>query len=79
MMHLFLPSVCQPDQFTCNTGACVSMRERCNGKLDCEDGSDETECDLVIRNIGYNKLLVPSGEHETLVINVSIIIREVTI
>ena len=54
------------------------MTERCNFKLDCEDGSDELECDLVIRNIGYNKLLVPIGEHETLDINVSIIIREVT-
>ena len=72
------PSVCNPDEFTCNTGACISMRQRCNVKLDCEDGSDELECDLVILNIGYNKLLVPSGEHGTLVIKVSIIVREAT-
>ena len=54
------------------------MALRCNGKLDCSDGTDELECDMVIRNIGYNKLLVPSGEHETFIINVSVIVREVT-
>ena len=35
---------CQEDQFECNTGACVYIHERCDGKAHCSDASDELNC-----------------------------------
>ncbi|XP_030630936.1 low-density lipoprotein receptor-related protein 2 [Chanos chanos] len=34
---------CQPEQFTCLDGSCVSPRWKCDGYNDCRDGSDELE------------------------------------
>ena len=35
-------SGCQKGEFTCNSGQCITMEERCNQKFDCRDESDET-------------------------------------
>nr|XP_020038253.1 CD320 antigen isoform X2 [Castor canadensis] len=36
---------CQPTKFQCRTsGLCVPLTWRCDGDLDCRDGSDEDEC-----------------------------------
>ncbi|XP_076154846.1 low-density lipoprotein receptor-related protein 2 [Alosa pseudoharengus] len=34
---------CQPDQFSCLDGGCISPRWKCDGYPDCFDGSDELE------------------------------------
>ena len=41
-------SVCKfGEDFTCNSGQCVPIRSRCDDVVNCEDGSDETDCMLL--------------------------------
>ncbi|ENN77208.1 hypothetical protein YQE_06345, partial [Dendroctonus ponderosae] len=35
---------CQRYQWQCRDGACIDQMERCNRKVECADGSDETNC-----------------------------------
>ena len=53
-------STCSTDQYTCNDGLCVHLVSRCDGKVDCEDKSDELECRLVEESKTYKKNLPPS-------------------
>ena len=70
---------CTEDFFTCSDGSCVSMEERCDGKVDCQSGSDEEECNLIKTFSGYNKFLVPPpmGTDTTLIMNVTIYIEDI--
>ena len=56
-------SFCYPDKFTCNSGHCKPLTDRCNIKLNCKDKSDEINCDakLKIEN-DYNKEVVPVSQ-----------------
>ena len=36
--------LCQPDDFECTNGQCISMNAICNGVPDCVDNSDELNC-----------------------------------
>ena len=72
-------SSCSQNHFTCSDGNCVEMDERCDGRLNCMDGSDEQQCRLVVPSIGYNKFLSPppiNGE-EYLYVNVSYDIKHI--
>ena len=30
--------------YTCDSGHCIQLADKCNSKLDCQDGSDERNC-----------------------------------
>ena len=50
---------CSDGQFTCNSGQCVNMEDRCDQFSDCRDESDEKDCDLLTLREGYNKKIPP--------------------
>ncbi|XP_055063524.2 MAM and LDL-receptor class A domain-containing protein 1 isoform X1 [Misgurnus anguillicaudatus] len=40
---------CRPEEFSCVRGGCLSEYNVCDFKVDCEDGSDETDCSQFMR------------------------------
>ncbi|EEC16848.1 low-density lipoprotein receptor, putative, partial [Ixodes scapularis] len=36
---------CEPGQFQCGDGSCIDYRRRCDGHYDCNDYSDEQNCE----------------------------------
>ena len=62
---------CEPDQFPCSNGDCVSMDERCNLVPMCDDLSDEDDCSIFTVKDGYNKN-IPNVKSKNETINVKI-------
>ena len=52
-------SSCDDDEFTCDDGSCINMSLKCDASVDCEDGSDEKDCKIIVPDIGYQKHLTP--------------------
>ncbi|XP_063874968.1 uncharacterized protein LOC135108154 isoform X2 [Scylla paramamosain] len=50
---------CRGNTFTCGDGECIDISRRCNLELDCDDHSDELNCDTLIIQPGYEKRLPP--------------------
>ena len=50
---------CEEGEFTCDDGQCVNMTERCNQLPDCRDRSDETSCQILYLESGYNMRVPP--------------------
>ncbi|KAL1433753.1 hypothetical protein MTO96_012285 [Rhipicephalus appendiculatus] len=44
-------NICDPGEFRCDSGQCISAQNLCDGNRDCQDGSDEdfTRCIVVLR------------------------------
>ena len=35
---------CQEGEFNCTSGICINASWKCDGDIDCDDGSDEQSC-----------------------------------
>ena len=63
----------EKDNFTCNDGQCVSMKQRCNQIPDCRDKSDEENCEVLVLGKNYNKNVPPViSEKEKVNVSISI-------
>ena len=63
--------------FTCNSGECVTMEQRCDQLADCRDKSDEEGCKLLELETSYNRKVPPitpigGGNFTPTFLNVSI-------
>jgi len=50
---------CKEDKFTCDDGLCIPMEERCDQFAQCNDMSDERDCQVLSLDEGYNKIIPP--------------------
>ena len=51
---------CKLDEFTCSTGHCLEMEQRCDQIGQCEDKSDEMNCKSIFLENGYTKEIPPT-------------------
>lgn len=58
-------SKCSSDQFMCNSGSCIEHHQRCNLRYECDDGSDEDDCKVVVLGKGYRRHLPPIDHQGT--------------
>lgn len=54
-------SPCDSQHFMCRSGECIAHTHRCNMRYECDDGSDEDDCDIVNLRRGYRRHLTPPG------------------
>ena len=53
---------CAPSEFSCQQGGCIEREWVCDGDIDCEDKSDETNCSkcqkkvMAVKNTNFKRL-----------------------
>ena len=77
----FTFSVCKfGTEYSCDSGKCIKMEKRCDAVYDCEDKSDEDECNHVSFPGAYDRLSAPfisKGKNQTLDIATKITIEKI--
>ena len=66
---------CYPDKFTCGSGHCIPLENRCNIDYNCKDHTDEDNCQGAHLKDNYIKELLPVSDTQepcTIYINISI-------
>lgn len=58
-IHTLTFSDCHPEKYTCNNGQCVELSQKCDGLIDCDDGTDELECQFLVLDKNYSKDKLP--------------------
>ena len=55
-------SRCFPNKYTCDSGDCIPLSSKCDTEIDCDDKSDEHNCDYMKLPKNYAKELIPRDE-----------------
>lgn len=50
--YLCVYLACKDNEFLCDGGRCIPLNKRCNFRRDCEDGTDELNCEVTIPTTG---------------------------
>ncbi|XP_068216524.1 uncharacterized protein [Palaemon carinicauda] len=58
-------SPCNQNQFMCRSGDCIPHKSRCNLRYECEDGTDEVDCNRIGVSDEYQNQLPPMGSTGT--------------
>ena len=57
-------SDCHPNKFTCDTGHCIELEQKCDSVVDCSDGSDELNCEFLLLQNDYKNDKSPLKQKE---------------
>ena len=78
--HSLAISLCNfPLEYTCDSGECIDIKKRCDGKKDCNDGSDELICSLTSIPSLYDNAAAPEPKGNDRVMSIHIDTRVIRI
>ena len=68
-------SSCGEEEFSCDNGICIPMEDRCNRRAECQDRSDEKNCQTIALDETYLAEYPPLGPKGTVGLTVDVTIN----